>query len=126
MQAMDVGLPKAGLFNHSSFVCFMAPRSAMAKNPISMGCERTRDRCSLVVWRSREIQRAQMNRPNIVCAQSVPTPSEASEFHDIDDRQITHLICARLNMIHITFSGGVFGPFIQDKNKERKQARNTP
>ena len=43
----------------------------------------------------------------------------------IDERQITHLICARLkNMIYMTFSGGVFGPFIQEK--ERKQAQNTP
>ena len=45
-------------------------------------------------------------------------------FECFDERQITHLICARLNMIYMTFSGGVFGAFIQEK--ERKQAPKHP
>ena len=37
-----------------------------------------------------------------------------------DDRQITHLICARLNYdLYMTFSGGVFEPFIQEKKGSR-------
>ena len=45
----------------------------------------------------------------------------------LDERQITHLICARLNYdLYMTFSGGVsLGLFIQEK-KNRKQAQNTP
>ena len=36
----------------------------------------------------------------------------------LDERQITHLICARLNMIYMTLLGGVLGPFIQEKEQE--------
>ena len=37
----------------------------------------------------------------------------------LDERQITHLICARLKyMIDMTFLGGVWGPFIQEKEQE--------
>ena len=42
----------------------------------------------------------------------------------IDERQITHLICARLNYDLYDFLRGGVGPFIQEK--ERKQAQNTP
>ena len=39
--------------------------------------------------------------------------------NNLDERQITHLICARLNMIYMTFSGGVFWAF---HTRERKEA----
>ena len=42
----------------------------------------------------------------------------------LDERQITHLICARLKYDLYDFLRGCFGPFIQEK--ERKQAQNTP
>ena len=42
----------------------------------------------------------------------------------LDERQITHLICARLKYDLYDFFRGCFGPFIQEK--ERKQAQNTP
>ena len=43
----------------------------------------------------------------------------------LDDRQIAHLICARLNHDLYDFSGGGgLGPFLQEKG--RKQAQNTP
>ena len=43
---------------------------------------------------------------------------------DLDDRQITHLICARLKYDLYDFFRGCFWAFIQEK--ERKQAQNTP
>ena len=43
----------------------------------------------------------------------------------LDERQITHLICARLKYdLYDFFRGGGVGPFIQEK--ERKQAQSTP
>ena len=42
----------------------------------------------------------------------------------LHERQITHLICARLKYDLYDFFRGVFGPFIQEKN--RKQAQEHP
>ena len=43
----------------------------------------------------------------------------------VDERQITHLICARLKYdLYDFFQGVFFGPFIQEE--ERKQPQNTP
>ena len=39
-------------------------------------------------------------------------------FPLLDDRQITHVICARLEYDLYVFFGGVFGPFIQEKEQE--------
>ena len=36
----------------------------------------------------------------------------------LDERQITHLICARLKYDLYDFLGGVLGPFIQEKEQE--------
>ena len=36
----------------------------------------------------------------------------------VDDRQITHLICARLKYDLYDFFRGVLGPFIQEKEQE--------
>ena len=43
---------------------------------------------------------------------------------NLDERQITHLICARLKYDLYDFFRGVLGPFIQEKS--RKQAQNSP
>ena len=37
---------------------------------------------------------------------------------NLDERQITHLICARLKFDLYDFLGGVLGPFIQEKEQE--------
>ena len=50
--------------------------------------------------------------------------AKVDKFGQIDDRQITHLICARLKYDLYDFFRGVSGAFIQEK--ERKQAQNTP
>ena len=42
----------------------------------------------------------------------------------LDERQITHLICARLKYDLYDFLGGVWGLLYKKKN--RKQAQNTP
>ena len=39
-------------------------------------------------------------------------------FAEIDERQITHLVCARLKYDLYDFLGGVLGSFIQEKEQE--------
>ena len=40
------------------------------------------------------------------------------DWMNLDERQITHLICARLKYDLYDFSRGAFGPFIQEKGQE--------
>ena len=44
--------------------------------------------------------------------------AEKLAFLCVDDRQITHLICARLKYDLYDFSRGVLGPFVQEKEQE--------
>ena len=56
--------------------------------------------------------------PRVPCAVSTPTAS-------LDERQITHLICARLKYDPYDFFRERFGAFLY-KKQNRKQAQNTP
>ena len=61
-------------------------------------------------------------KPQIYQGFSVPTePTKSLENTEktlIDERQITHLICARLKYDLYDFLGGVLRPFIQEREQE--------
>ena len=44
--------------------------------------------------------------------------TQRSKTRVLDERQITHLICARLKYDLYDLLGGVLGPFIQEKEQE--------